>query len=125
MSRQAQDNEGSGADLRRDFARREDMVAYLRGVFPGAKGAPGARASETRGGRSEGLARLGAMRPREYGRTRNFLDGAVTGLSAYLRHGCVTLAEARDAALAIVDREEDAHKLVQELAWRDYYQRVL
>lgn len=114
-------SEKTGADLPRAFANRDDLVAFVREAFPEASGsAP----SETRGGRSEALARLRAITPRDYARTRNFLDGAVTGLSASLRHGCVTLAEARDVALALVDRDEDAHKLVQELAWRDYYQRV-
>lgn len=121
MSRLPDQSGRAGADLPREFASREQLIAFVRGAFPGA-GADGA--SETRGGRAEGLSRVRAMEPREYARTRNSLDGAVTGLSAHLRHGCVTLAEARDAALAMVDRDEDAHKLVQELAWRDYYQRV-
>jgi deoxyribodipyrimidine photo-lyase len=36
----------------------------------------------------------------------------------------VSLAELRDLALARADRPEAAQKLVSELAWRDYYQRV-
>jgi deoxyribodipyrimidine photo-lyase len=34
------------------------------------------------------------------------------------------LAEVRDAVLAAVTRAGDAYKLVQELAWRDYWRRV-
>lgn len=104
-----------------DFASRDALVDCVRRAFPGSEG----DASETRGGRRAGLERLRAISPAEYARTRNHLAGDVTGLSAYLRHGCLSLAEARDAALSKVEREEDAHKLVQELAWRDYFQRVL
>jgi deoxyribodipyrimidine photo-lyase len=66
------------------------------------------------------LARLNAARLSSYDRTRNRLDGDVTGLSPYLRHGALTLAEVRDHAL----RQSAPLKFVQELAWRDYYQRV-
>ena len=41
-----------------------------------------------------------------------------------LRYGVVSLAEIRDAALGSVRRRSDAAKFVQELAWRDYFQRV-
>jgi len=59
-----------------------------------------------------------------YARSRNFEDGAVTRLSPYLRHGVLTLAEVRDFALGQVRRAEDADKFVQELGWRDYWQRL-
>ncbi len=80
--------------------------------------------TELRGGRAAAVAALGRIRPQEYERTRNFLSGAVTQLSPYLRHGVLTLAEVRDHALAQAARPEDAGKLVQELAWRDYWQRL-
>jgi deoxyribodipyrimidine photo-lyase len=76
-----------------------------------------------RGGRLAALAQLDRVRPAAYARTRNFLDGAVTRLSPYLRHGILTLAEVRDAAQR---RAPNTHleKFVAELAWRDYYLRV-
>ena len=37
--------------------------------------------------------RIKAVRPQEYARTRNALDGAVTRLSPYLTHGFVSLPE--------------------------------
>lgn len=76
------------------------------------------------GGRQEGLRRLHAVRPGAYARSRNFLDGAVTRLSPYIRHGLITLAEARDYALSVAC-VDTAEKFVKELAWRDYWQRVL
>lgn len=75
-------------------------------------------------GRRAALERLAAIRPDRYARTRNFLNGAVTRLSPYLRHGILSLAEVRDAVLARARAPRDAEKLVQELAWRDYYRRV-
>ena len=76
-----------------------------------------------RGGRSAALAALAAVDPVAYARTRNHLDGAVTRLSPYLRHGVLTLAEVRRAALAAAD-PIGAAKLVNELSWRDFYTRV-
>jgi len=110
-------------DMRRDFADREDLIAYLAAQFPAAA-AESAAVSATRGGRRAAEARLAAMRPAPYAATRNFLGGAVTRLSAYLRHGVLSLAEARRAALRAAPGPEEATKLINELAWRDYWQRV-
>ena len=38
--------------------------------------------------------------------------------------GVLSLAEVRDYALQQVDREKDAEKFVNELGWRDYWQRL-
>ena len=67
---------------------------------------------------------LAAVDPQTYERSRNYLDGAVTRLSAYLRHGVLTLAEIRDNALSRVTDSRHAGKLIYELAWRDYWQRL-
>ncbi len=80
--------------------------------------------SPIRGGRRAALALLDAIDPASYARSRNFLAGAVTRLSPYLRHGVVSLAEVRDRVLDVVRTPEDAEKLVNELAWRDYWQRL-
>lgn len=77
-----------------------------------------------RGGRGAALERLEAIDPPRYAATRNHVDGAVTSLSPWIRHGVLGLAEVRDAALARVTRADDALVLVRELAWRDYWLRV-
>jgi deoxyribodipyrimidine photo-lyase len=77
-----------------------------------------------RGGRRAALEALRQIDPVAYARSRNFLGGAVTRLSPYLRHGVLTLAEVRDAALRRVRRPEEAEKFISELGWRDYWQRV-
>jgi deoxyribodipyrimidine photo-lyase len=94
-----------------------------------------------RGGRREAEARLALLDPARYGATRNHLDGAVTHLSPYIRHGVLTLAEVREAVFARLAGSEaqdgpDARgpwspaqrrageKLIAELGWRDYWQRL-
>lgn len=105
-------------DMRRDFTDRDDLIAYVRAHFPDA-GAP-EHVADTRGGRAAALARLAAADYARYAATRNRLDGAVTRLSPYLRHGVLSLAEVRDDAQA----HGAPDKFINELAWRDFYQRV-
>lgn len=110
--------------LPNEFASREDLVAYCRATFPEAAEAC-AEVSEIRGGRAAAEEQLASVDPVAYGRTRNHYDGAVTRLSPYLRHGVISLAEARDHVRSLVGSPRQAEKLLQELAWRDYYRRVL
>ena len=66
---------------------------------------------------------LAAVRPSAYARTRNALDGAVTGLSPYITHGLLSLTD----VLTEVDRLhalDVQHKLVFELGWRAYFRHV-
>jgi deoxyribodipyrimidine photo-lyase len=107
--------------LRTEFNNREELVAYLRETFPDAA-AQSSEISDTRGGRQAAEAALAQIKPERYAATRNHLNGAVTRLAAYLRHGILTLAEARRAALQRGGAK--AEKLVTEFAWRDYWQRV-
>ncbi len=111
------------ADLRRDFAGRAELVDYLRREFPGVA-ARGVQVAAMRGGRRAALAALAEIDPIAYAATRNMLDGAVTRLSPYLRHGLIHLTEVRRAALAKVADPHQAGKLLNELGWRDYFQRV-
>ncbi|GAA4395921.1 hypothetical protein GCM10023187_03430 [Nibrella viscosa] len=70
------------------------------------------------------LKRIEAVDPSRYGRTRNFIDGSVTYLSPYVSRGVITLPQVRDAVLAKGYSASETEKFVQELAWRDYFQRV-
>ena len=104
-------------------------AAALAREFPGcgdtAEGGADASASLwVEGGRAAALTRLAAIDPAAYARTRNHVAGSVTRLSPWLRHGVLSLAEVRDAALARAQRPEDAAKLISELGWRDYWQQV-
>ena len=95
------------------------------------------------------------MDPARYGASRNHLDGAVTRLSPWIRHGVLTLAEVRQAVFAQLEalaepggvvqtnlftsaaggsasgsrlwseaQRRAGEKLISELGWRDYWQRL-
>ena len=68
-------------------------------------------------------ARIAAVRPTDYARTRNALDGAVTGLSPYVTHGFVSLTDVL-AGVAARHQLHMQHKFVFELGWRDYFRHV-
>ena len=73
--------------------------------------------------REAALAQLRRVDPRAYGRTRNFLDGAVTRLSPWITHGFLDLPEIVDSLRARF-RVRDDDKLVFELAWREFFHHV-
>lgn len=77
------------------------------------------------GGRTEGLRRLTAFNVSAYARTRNQVgpDSGVSLLGPYIRHGLITLTECRSAAIRKSGGNPPV-KFLQELAWREYYQRV-
>ncbi|WP_036301736.1 FAD-binding domain-containing protein [Methylotenera sp. L2L1] len=99
---------------------RVERLHYIRRIFSAAKGPD--LAVEWSGGRASGLRKLNAVDATLYGRNRNFINGAVTHLSPYLRHGCLTLNE----VFAFVKKKFGAQgeKLMMELAWRDYWRQV-
>ena len=68
-------------------------------------------------------ARIAAVRPAAYARTRNALDGAVTGLAPYITHGFVTQADVL-AGVAARHPLDMQHKFVFELGWRAYFRHV-
>ncbi len=109
-------------EMRRDFTDRDDLIAYLKSEFPDAA-AVDDHVSEMRGGRNAALERLAQVDPEKYAATRNKFSGAVTRLSPYIRYGVITLVEVRDHALKRVNRQQ-AEKLINELGWRDYWQRL-
>ena len=73
--------------------------------------------------REAALARLAAVRPGDYARSRNALDGAVTRLSPYLSHGLLSLPEVH-ASLTARHPLDPRHKLVCEFGWREYFHHV-
>lgn len=101
-------------------ADRQQRLNDMRSLFPMHAGNDLTPAWP--GGRAEGLRRLAQMQPLAYGKNRNFLDGQVTRLSPYLRHGCINLAEAIQATKQLASSGAD--KLLFEFAWRDYWRKV-
>ena len=111
-------------DLPCRFASRAELEATLRQLFPEAPGG----LSPIQGGRRAAETALAAVDPLAYGRSRNHLDGAVTHLSPYIRHGALSLAEVREEVFTWLERSGEpaqaAAKLLNELGWRDYWQRL-
>lgn len=68
--------------------------------------------------------RLDAVDPIKYSKTRNFLNGAVTKLSPYISRGVITLPEVYTLVKNKGYSKWEMEKFVQELAWREFFQRV-
>jgi deoxyribodipyrimidine photo-lyase len=71
------------------------------------------------------LERIGSIDPVEYARSRNFLSGAVTGLSPYISRGVISTRQVLESLVSRNYKLYDCEILVKELAWRDFFQRVL
>lgn len=107
--------------LKNQFDNRHDLIAYVQSLAPWAEGEP----SSIHGGRHEAEMKLQQIEPIAYARTRNFGGGKITRLSPYIHHGVLSLNEVRNHALTTCKQPEQITKFIQELAWRDFWQRVL
>lgn len=70
------------------------------------------------------LEKLKYIDPIQYGKSRNFVDGAVTYLSPYISRGVIST---KQVLRYVLDRGYKIHEIesfVKELCWRDYFQRV-
>ncbi len=107
-----------------------DRLHYMREQFANAQGWAAAITESKNvdlkqawaGGRSQALIKLSQVDAMAYQKNRNFLNGAVTHLSPYLRHGCISLNETIEAIKQRFGMK--AEKLIFELAWRYYWQLV-
>ena len=70
------------------------------------------------------LDRLSKIDPIAYGKTRNFTHGAVTRLSPYIARGVLDTKSILENIAGRGYSYYQAEKFVQQLAWRDYFQRV-
>ncbi len=62
--------------------------------------------------------------PIEYGKTRNYLSGAVTKLSPYISRGVISTKQVAQIVLAKGYKPYEIESFLKELAWRDYFQQV-
>lgn len=62
--------------------------------------------------------------PIKYGKTRNFLNGAVTKLSPYISRGVISTKLILERILEKNYKFHEIEKFAMELAWRDYFQNV-
>lgn len=70
------------------------------------------------------LERMHAIDPVKYAKTRNFLNGHITYLAPYISRGVLSLKQVLDSILKKGYKLYESEKLIQELAWREYYQRI-
>jgi deoxyribodipyrimidine photo-lyase len=70
------------------------------------------------------LAMVAAIDPVRYAKSRNFIDGAVTRLSPYISRGVISTRQVMQHLLESGYASSDLEKLLQELAWRDFFQQV-
>jgi deoxyribodipyrimidine photo-lyase len=111
-------------ELKREFTDRDELIEYLKEQFPDAA-AVDDHISPIVGGRAAAQARLSKLPwGRDYEASRDYLDGPVSHLGPYIRHGALTLAEVRDYSVEKERLLEDAEKFVTQLAWRDYWLRL-
>ncbi len=61
--------------------------------------------------------------PKKYADTRDFVDGQVSCLSPYISRGVISVNDVKKEILKN-HGAKDAGKFLQELAWREYWQRV-
>ncbi|MEP4053174.1 MAG: FAD-binding domain-containing protein [Litorimonas sp.] len=101
---------------------RKALVERVRELSP-ALSCSDEAVSQMRGGRVQAERLLDQLNPAEYGSSRNHLDGAVTRLSPYIRHGVMSVTDVRDRALDI-SCSKQAEKFIQQLAWREYWHRL-
>ena len=70
------------------------------------------------------LERINAIDPVKYASTRNYINGHVTYLAPYISRGVVSVKQILDVVLDKGFPIQVCEKLMQELTWREYYQRV-
>lgn len=68
--------------------------------------------------------RITHINPIKYAKTRNFINGQITYLSPYISRGVISTKQILDSILTRDIPLSSSEKLIQELAWREYYQRV-
>ena len=70
------------------------------------------------------LLRMHNVNPMQYAKTRNFINGAVTYLSPYVSRGVISGKQVMETVLQKGYKSYQIEKFLQELAWREYFQRV-
>ncbi len=70
------------------------------------------------------IKRIENINPIEYAHTRNFINGAVSYLSPYISRGVISPSSIVELLKEKGYDFEQMQKFIQELAWREYFQRV-
>ena len=67
---------------------------------------------------------LAAIDAKRYGKTRNYVSGSVSELGPYVSRGVISTRMVWVYLLARGHSFEEMFGFVQQLAWRDFFQRV-
>lgn len=70
------------------------------------------------------ISRLDMIDPLTYGKTRNYINGAITFLSPYISRGVLSGKQVMDFLLNKGYTLAEMEKLVQQLTWREFFQRT-
>lgn len=70
------------------------------------------------------LDKVSSIDPVAYGKSRNFVNGAVTRLSPYISRGVISTRFVMEQVLARRYDPMKIEKFLMELAWRDYWQQI-
>lgn len=70
------------------------------------------------------LERIQKIDPIGYASSRNYVDGALTYLSPYISRGLISTSQVAEHVFSMNLPWEQIEKLIQELAWRDYWQQI-
>ena len=70
------------------------------------------------------IKKIESINPLEYSKTRNHINGAVTYLSPYISRGVISSKQILEIILDKGFSGKQVEKFIQELAWREYFQRV-
>ena len=70
------------------------------------------------------LKKIDAINPVKYALSRNYIDGQVNYLSPYISRGVISTKQVLKSLLAKGYSFEHLEPLIQQLCWRDYFQRI-
>lgn len=73
---------------------------------------------------SDILKKIDRIDPRAYGKSRNFINGAVSQLSPYVSRGVISTRQIHESLQNRKIPYAAIEKLLQQLTWRDYFQRT-
>ena len=109
-------------NLETSFSSREDITAHLKEKLEGLYSTEPSP-NEMIGGRKAALEALKKYTFAGYGR-RNFVDANTSRLSAYLRHGMLSILEVADHARKNA-RGRERDEFLKQLSWREFFGLVL
>jgi deoxyribodipyrimidine photo-lyase len=109
-------------ELKHYHGDRQESAAYLAEALDGLY-AGNPHPSPLLGGRTAGLQRLRVFPVTDYQEKRNDVGehSGASMLSPYIRHGCLSLTEAKRHAIGQIGASRSV-KWIQELAWRQFWQ---